>query len=136
MAKKRTTAKSAICEWIRENNITNQNDIIVRCKACMDKPNLQKLEDQYWNRTANSVTASVRDKNYIRIAFPIHGNKGVEVHNIEKTTDPNALSIIRKRYDLNIKGSVKSRAKIKMRQAELAGQLSLNFEKKDDKGKP
>jgi hypothetical protein len=126
--KKKATPKSAICEWIRENNITNQADIVARCKACMDKPNPQKLEDQHWNRMANSVTALVRDKNNVRIAFSIHGSKGAEVHNIEKTLDSDALKIIRKRYDLNIKGSVRSLAKIKMRQAELAGQTSFVFE--------
>jgi hypothetical protein len=129
--RKRKPATIAIQEWIRENNVTDKSEIITRCKACMDMPDIKKLVEQYWNRIANSLTASIRDKDHVRIAFPVHSGDKVKVHNIEKTMDIDALTVIRKRCELNIKGNIKSRAKIRMRQAELAGQMTLQFIEKE-----
>jgi hypothetical protein len=129
MKKRSLTPRAAIREWIRDNNITNKSEIILRCMACMEQPDIKKLISQYWNRVANSMTASVRDDDNDRIAFPISNGVGVQVHNIEKTLDFDALRIISRRCDMNIRGNTRTKKKINLRQAELAGQISLDFEK-------
>lgn len=128
MSRKMSAQKIAICDWIVNNAVTDKNEIIKRCKAIMDKPDIGKLKRQYWNRVTNSVVASVRDSDNVRQAFPVAVDGNVLIHVIAKSTDIKALQVIDNRLDRQIGGAAKSRAAVRMRMAELAGQMVFKFQ--------
>lgn len=123
--KAKPKVRAVLREWVFENGIRDKQLVVDRCKQTMSPPNLKALEDQYWNRQACSILASVRDKDHVRECFPVHTPEGVVITHISKTKSLRELDNLEKRFVKNIYGNGKSLAKIKRRKEELYEQINL-----------
>lgn len=123
--KAKPKVRAVLREWVFENGIRDKQLVIDRCKQSMSPPNLKTLEDQYWNRQACSILASIRDKDHVRECFPVHMPEGVVITHISKTKSLQELDDLKKRFVKHIRGNRKSLAKIKRREEELYEQMDL-----------
>ncbi|CVK18509.1 hypothetical protein [Sporomusa sphaeroides] len=89
------------------------------------KPDPVELERKYWADKFRRVMRKKRDSAGIRDAFSDeHGT----YHNVPTTKDRIALREINLQIDVKRDGLIKASKKIQLRQAELAGQIALQFE--------
>jgi len=92
------------------------------------KPDPVELERKYWADKFRRVMRVKRDSSGIRDAF---SNEHGTYYNVPTTKDRGALREINLQINIKRDGLIKASKKVQMRQAELAGQMALQFSEKE-----
>jgi hypothetical protein len=118
-------------DWIRKGGMVDKSEIKAYCMETMNKPDPEKLQEQYWNRLVNSLVGCMRKDDGTREAFLFVTNEGTKIVVLSTAKNLKALEAIKDRLDKKINGTIKSRDAVKMKIAELAGQTVLEFTKEE-----
>ncbi len=127
MAKEKSKYQ-VIADWIKEENITDKKIINKRIADCISMPSYETFQIQHINQKTNYTLIKVKDNRGIRDAFSLNPE---EICIISKTTDVEKVNKLLRRQESSIDSRTKTRKKLSMHQAELYGQLKLDFGKND-----
>lgn len=97
-------------------------------QAYEPKPDLSKLEAQYWRDRFRRIMQSKRDKGGIR---DIYSNEKGTYYNVPTSKDRTALSDIDAQITAKRDQLIRVQIKVQNRRAEVAGQMDLGKEFKD-----
>lgn len=133
MARKKTTL-TALREWAMENNIIDEDVLAKRFYQCIEEPDPVESVDRIKKQKLSRFVASIRNKNGMRVAFPVKGKDGnTRIHIIPGTSDLEATVKIEERLTYNSAGNVRTRIPVSQWKAELAGQMALSFDEAKEK---
>lgn len=126
--RKRKPSFMAIHDILHEHGAITVEEGIAILMKYEPKPNPAELERKYWAEKFRRIMRVKRDSAGIRDAF---SNEHGTYYNVPTTKDQGALRAINLQIDIKRDGLIKASRKVQLRQAELAGQLALQFPEKE-----
>jgi len=124
LSKKRNrSAIAALRIWAIENSITDNSVLEDRFYQCIERPDPVEAVNRVMSLRYNSFLASVRNKDGIRIAFPVKNSDGSRsIHIIPGTSDLSAVAIVDARLSHNSQGNNKTRKPVRKYKEKLIKQ--------------
>lgn len=126
--RKRTTLQ-ALRNWVREENIRDEEVVWERYFKCVDKISAEDAMATVMRQKFLRFLASIRDERGLRNVFPYtdkHGDR--RIHIVPGTPDMEAVAAIDGRLARNQQGNRRTRRPVRKYRKELAEQIVLGLE--------